>query len=123
MKFLGIDIGTGGSRGVLIDEGGKIAASAAVDHVAFASPQIGWAEQDPRDWWRASTEVIRRVLATGVAEAEEIGAISFSGQMHGSVFLDESDHVLRPALLWCDQRTEKQCCEITRGRTINRTRM
>ena len=111
MKLLGIDVGTGGSRAVCIDENGKILASATAEHAAFASPAIGWAEQSPEDWWRAVKLAIRACLQT--VNAEEIGAISFSGQMHGSVFLDESDDVLRPALLWCDQRTEKQCTEIT----------
>lgn len=113
MYFLGIDIGTGGSRAVIIDENGKVLASATEDHIAFASPQIGWAEQDPRDWWRASVAAIRKVLWSVEFGADAIGAISFSGQMHGSVFLDEKDEVIRPALLWCDQRTEKQCVEIT----------
>ncbi len=112
MHFLGIDIGTGGSRAVVIDTAGSVIASATAEHAAFASPQIGWAEQDPRDWWRASCEAIRSVLSGGVA-AESIAAVGFSGQMHGSVFLDERDEVIRPALLWCDQRTEKQCNEIT----------
>lgn len=111
MNFLGIDIGTGGSRAVVTDESGKVIASAAATHKDFASPQVGWAEQNPEDWWRASGEVIGRVLKT--VKAEEIGAVSFSGQMHGSVFLDEADKVIRPALLWCDQRTERQCEEIT----------
>jgi xylulokinase len=111
MNFLGIDIGTSGSRAVVIDENGKVVASANAAHEDFASPEIGWAEQDPTDWWRACKEVIGQVLQT--VPAEEIGAISFSGQMHGSVFLDEADQVIRPALLWCDQRTEKQCAGIT----------
>ena len=111
MKFLGIDIGTGGSRAVVIDENGKVIVSATAFHEDFASPEIGWAEQNPDDWWRACREVISEVLQT--VKSEEIAAISFSGQMHGSVFLDESDKVIRPALLWCDQRTEKQCVEIT----------
>ncbi len=111
MKFLGIDVGTGGSRALVIDENGKIFASATAEHAPFASPEIGWAEQSPDDWWRAARSAIREVLQT--VKADEIGAVSFSGQMHGSVFLDESDKVLRPALLWCDQRTEKQCAEIT----------
>lgn len=111
MKFLGIDIGTGGSRAVVIDENGKIVASATAPHEDFASPEIGWAEQNLDDWWRACKETIAEVLQT--VKSEEISAISFSGQMHGSVFLDNSDKVIRPALLWCDQRTEKQCAEIT----------
>ena len=113
MYFLGIDIGTGGSRAVVIDEKGKVAASATEEHTAFASPQIGWAEQDPRDWWRASVAAIRKVLASVNVGSDQIAAVSFSGQMHGSVILDKDDNVLRPALLWCDQRTEKQCRYIT----------
>ncbi|MDQ3800526.1 MAG: xylulokinase [Acidobacteriota bacterium] len=115
MKFLGIDVGTGGSRAVLIDSEGAVAASATVEHEPFASPEIGWAEQDARDWWRASAEAIRRVLASGGenAKADEIGAIGLSGQMHGAVFLSERDEVLRPSIIWCDQRTEKQCRELT----------
>lgn len=111
MKFLGIDIGTGGSRAVVIDEDGVVVASANALHEDFASPEIGWAEQNPDDWWRACKQIINEVLQ--IVSAEEIGALSFSGQMHGSVFLDETDRVIRPALLWCDQRTEKQCVEIT----------
>lgn len=111
MKFLGIDIGTGGSRTVVIDEDGKVVASATAMHEDFASPEIGWAEQNPDDWWWACKAVIAEVLQN--VSAEEITAISFSGQMHGSVFLDAADRVIRPALLWCDQRTEKQCAEIT----------
>lgn len=113
MNFLGIDVGTSGSRAVLIDENGKVIASAAAAHVDFASPQIGWAEQSPDDWWRACVSAIREVLNDENVRSDEIAAVSFSGQMHGSVFLDEADQVLRPALLWCDQRTGKQCVEIT----------
>ena len=113
MNFLGIDVGTSGSRAVLIDETGNVVASATVEHAPFVSPEIGWAEQSPADWWRASATAVRAVLATENLRAEEIGGIGFSGQMHGAVLLDECDEVLRPALLWCDQRTEKQCREIT----------
>jgi xylulokinase len=112
MSFLGLDIGTGGSRAVVIDERGKVLASETVAHTNFAAPQPGWAEQEPEDWWRASKRAIQGVLQ--VVKAEEITALSFSGQMHGSVFLDKHDKTLRPALLWCDQRTEKQCQEITK---------
>ncbi len=111
MNFLGIDVGTGGSRAIVIDENGRVIASANAAHADFASPEIGWAEQSPDDWWHAVVAAIREVLHT--INAGEIGAIGFSGQMHGSVFLDEADKVIRPALLWCDQRTGKQCAEIT----------
>lgn len=111
--FLGVDIGTGGSRAVLIDENGKLIASETIDHVPFASSKIGWAEQSPVDWWRAASAAIRAVVRNENVRADEIGAVGLSGQMHGSVLLDESDRVLRPALIWCDQRTGRQCDEIT----------
>src|SRR4030095_13748255 len=114
MKFLGINGGTGGSRAVLIEESGQIVASATVEHEPFASPQTGWAEQDPHDWWRASAAGIRQLLSNDNVREEEIGAIGLSGQMHGSVLLNERDQVLRPALIWCDQRTDAQCQELTR---------
>jgi xylulokinase len=113
MTFLGIDIGTGGSRAVLIDELGRVVAAASVEHAAVAAPHMGWAEQEPQDWWQASAAAIRRVTETAGVRADSIAAVGFSGQMHGSVFLDEADEVIRPALLWYDQRTEKQCIDIT----------
>ena len=111
MNFLGIDVGTGGTRGVLIDESGAVLACETAEHPAFDSPEIGWAEQNPDDWWRASATVIRKIVDQ--IGADSISALSFSGQMHGSVLLDKGDRLLRPALLWCDQRTSKQCQEIT----------
>src|SRR5579885_3401893 len=113
MKFLGIDVGTGGSRAVLIDESGGLVASATVEHEPFASPQTGWAEQDPRDWWRAAAEAGRAALARSGVGADEVACAGFSGQMHGSVLLDEGGEVLRPALIWCDQRTDAQCRSLT----------
>jgi xylulokinase len=111
-NFLGIDVGTGGTRAVVIDERGQVLAAAGAEHAHFASPQTGWAEQDPRDWWRATQEAVRALLAKGVA-AESIAVVGFSGQMHGAVLLDEAGDVLRPAIIWCDQRTVPQCREIT----------
>ncbi|MFL6282554.1 MAG: xylulokinase [Pyrinomonadaceae bacterium] len=108
MSFLGIDVGTGGSRAILVDEGGGVVASESVEHVPFASPSAGWAEQDARDWWRASSQAVRALLACGV-RAEEVEAVGLTGQMHGSVLLDERDEPLRPSLIWCDQRTDEQC--------------
>lgn len=113
MKLLGIDVGTGGTRAVVIDEIGSVVAAATAQHATFASPQTGWAEQDPRDWWRAAAEAVRMVLAQQTVSADEIACIGFSGQMHGAVLLDEHNEVVRPALIWCDQRTGEQCRAIT----------
>jgi xylulokinase len=107
--LLGIDVGTGGTRALLIDRDGRVVASATHEHQAFASPQIGWAEQDPRDWWRAASGAIREVLATSGVDAGAVAAVGLAGQMHGAVLLDEHGEVLRPSLIWCDQRTQSEC--------------
>ena len=112
MNILGIDIGTGGTRAVLVGATGVVLAVETADHPPFASPRPGWAEQDPDDWWRAAVFVIRKIADK--FPADSVAAIGVTGQMHGSVLLDKCDRPLRPALLWCDQRTEKQCDEITR---------
>src|ERR1043166_433331 len=114
MRFLGIDTGTGGTRAVLIDEHGKTLASSTCEHEPFASPEPLWAEQDPRDWWRACGIAVRALLARSGVSVGDIAAVGLTGQMHGSVLLDESGEVLRPALIWCDQRTDAQCQAITR---------
>lgn len=113
MKFLGIDVGTSGTRAVLIDARGSVLASATVEHAPFRSPQTGWAEQDPRDWWRAATAAIRTLLTKNSLRSEEIDAVGLSGQMHGLVLLDKSHEVLRPSIIWCDQRTGAQCASLT----------
>jgi xylulokinase len=110
MKYvLGIDVGTGGTRAVLVDHSGAIFSSATCEHAPFASPSIGWAEQDPRDWYQAAGSAIRQAIQAKGVSADEISAIGLSGQMHGAVLLDASDQVLRPSLIWCDQRTQAQC--------------
>ena len=109
MKTLGIDVGTGGSRALIMDETGRVVGSATHDHVAFASPEIGWAEQDPHDWWAATRMAIRKVLGQTSTTSDEIAAVALTGQMHGAVLLDDKDEVLRPALIWCDQRTAEEC--------------
>jgi xylulokinase len=111
--LLGIDVGTGGTRALVIDEQGGIVASATAEHAPFASPETGWAEQDPRDWWRATREAVAQVLRQPGVSADAIKAVGLSGQMHGSTLLDSHDQVVRPALLWCDQRTDRQCRQIT----------
>src|SRR5881397_3419033 len=112
-KLLGIDVGTGGTRAVLIDDTGKVLASRTTEHVAFASPQTGWAEQEPKDWWKACGESVRRLLKETNTSAAEIACVGFSGQMHGAVLLDAEGEVLRPALIWCDQRTATEAQELT----------
>ena len=114
IPVLGIDVGTGGTRAVIIDERGAVLASGTEEHANFASPQPGWAEQDPRDWWRAAALAVKKALASAGLGGEAIAAVGFSGQMHGAVLLDENDEVIRPALIWCDQRTEEQCRELER---------
>jgi xylulokinase len=112
-KVLGIDVGTGGTRAVLLDEAGRVLGAATAEHADMASPQLGWAEQDPRDWWRAARVAIEECLTAAGATGAEVSAVGLSGQMHGLVLLDAAGEVVRPALLWCDQRTEEECREIT----------
>ncbi len=111
--LLGIDVGTGGTRAVLIDRAGKVLASFASDHAPIHSEHIGWAEQDPEDWWRAAREAIAGVMAATELTGAEIEAVGLTGQMHGCVMLDADGKVLRPALIWCDQRTQPQCDWLT----------
>jgi len=91
-----------------MDEGGKVIASGAEEHEAFQSPKPGWAEQDPRDWWRACGLAVRKALQSAGLSAEDIACVGFSGQMHGAVLLDAEDEVVRSAIIWCDQRSEAQ---------------
>ncbi len=109
--FLGIDTSTTGSKALLIDERGEVMAVASSPHT-LQTPRPLWSEQDPREWWEAVSASIRSVLEQAGVGGEEIGAIGLTGQMHGLVLLDEAGNVLRPAILWNDQRTQKQCDEI-----------
>ena len=111
--FLGIDVGTGGTRAILIDRSGKVLASDAIDHAPIASAQIGWAEQDPDDWWRAARLAVQGCLAAASGTTPIVEAVGLTGQMHGCVMLDADFQVLRPALIWCDQRTQPQCDWLT----------
>ena len=116
--FLGIDIGTGGTRAVLIDRTGRVLASRSALHAAIHSEHIGWAEQQPEDWWRAAQEAIQAVLADVQAAGHDtrdtrIESIGLTGQMHGCVVLDADGRVLRPALIWADQRTQPECDWLT----------
>jgi xylulokinase len=111
--LLGIDVGTGGTRAVLIDRSGTVVASFASEHALVKSEHIGWAEQDPEDWWRAACEAIAGAMATSELTGAEIEAVGLTGQMHGCVMLDADGKVLRPALIWADQRTQPQCDWLT----------
>ncbi|MGA3091632.1 MAG: xylulokinase [Terriglobales bacterium] len=111
--ILGVDVGTGGTRALVVDERGCVIASATEEHAPFASPQVGWAEQHPDDWWTACTVAVPLALKRAGLHGSDITCAGFSGQMHGAVMLDESGKVVRPALIWCDVRTERQCRELT----------
>src|SRR5512141_609219 len=109
--FLGIDTSTTSSKALLIDEQGNVIAVASSPHT-LQTPKPLWSEQDPREWWDAVALSIRSVLEKTRIGGEGIGAIGLTGQMHGLVLLDEAGNVLRPAILWNDQRTQSQCDEI-----------
>jgi xylulokinase len=111
--FLGIDVSTTSSKALLIDERGIVSAIASSPHT-LQSPKPLWSEQDPHEWWQATTSSIRAVLNQASVRGESIHAIGLTGQMHGLVLLDAAGRVLRPAILWNDQRTQQQCDEIHR---------
>ncbi len=107
---LGLDVGTSGTKAIAMDASGKLLASALVEYPLY-SPKPNWAEQDPADWKRAAFEALTQLAAR--IDAANVKALGLTGQMHGSVFLDKDNQVLRRALLWCDQRTAEQCAQIT----------
>jgi xylulokinase len=113
MKLIGIDVGTGSTRVLLVDAAGKVVGSTVREHASFHSPQLGWAEQDPEDWWQAAMHAIPALLKATKTDPQEIAAVGLSGQMHGAVLLDAADRVLRPALIWCDQRTAAEAAWLT----------
>src|SRR5713101_594349 len=106
--FLGIDVSTTGAKALLIDEKGAVWASATTP-LTVSTPKPLWSEQDPLQWWTGTAASIRRALAEAGATAAEVATVGLTGQMHGLVLLDASHEVLRPAILWNDQRTGAQC--------------
>lgn len=110
--LLGIDVGTSGTKTVLFDEEGNTVASAVGEYPLY-QPNIGWAEQDPEDWWRATYTTINSVLLKSGVNPSEVKGIGLSGQMHGAVLLDKDYNVLRKAIIWCDQRSSAECDQIT----------
>lgn len=121
MEYLiGIDLGTSGTKTVLFDTEGRAVASKTVEY-PMSQPKNGWAEQEPRDWWRAVCETARFVLTQSGTDAKSVRGVGISGQMHGLVLLDKDGEVLRPAILWCDGRTGEECREITE--TVGKQRL
>jgi len=111
MTFLGLDIGTSGTKALLLSDDGHVLAAAESPHTLL-TPKPGWTEQQPEEWWKACALATKAVLKKAKLKGSEVRGIGLSGQMHGSVFLDGGGKVLRPALLWNDQRTAAQCREI-----------
>ena len=111
--FLGIDVGTSGTKTIAINERGKILAEATAEYPLY-NPKPLWSEQDPDDWWKATVATMRAVVKKAKLKPADVKAIGLSGQMHGSVFLDKHDRVVRRAILWNDQRTGAECEEIER---------
>src|SRR5829696_7063263 len=109
--FLGIDTSTTGSKALIMDERGEVIAAASSPHT-LQTPRPRWSEQDPREWWEAVAASIRSALETAGIGGERIEAVGLTGQMHGLVLLNDGGNVLRPAILWNDQRTQSQCDEI-----------
>jgi xylulokinase len=106
--WLGIDVGTGGSRALLVDERGTVRAGFTSAHEEMMMARPLWAEQRPENWWDAVVASIRGVLAQAGVAGSQVRGIGLSGQMHGLVILDESGQVIRPSLIWCDQRSQQQ---------------
>jgi xylulokinase len=111
--MLGIDVGTTGTRAIVVRPDGHVIGAATGDHQPMRMPRPGWAEQDPEDWWSATVEAVRAALADARTTGADIAAVGLSGQMHGVVLLDQTRAVLRPSLIWCDQRSQAQCDWIT----------
>ncbi|HMF78080.1 MAG TPA: xylulokinase [Bryobacteraceae bacterium] len=108
MYWLGLDVGTGGSRAILVDAAGRPRHSFTAPHDEMRMLKPRWAEQDPDDWWRASQLAIQGVLRESGISGSAIRGIGLTGQMHGLVVLDVASQVIRPALIWCDQRSQRQ---------------
>lgn len=109
---VGLDVGTTGARAVAVDESGGVVGEAASSY-PLLTPRPQWTEQSPQEWWRGAQEALAEVCGQLRSRHLQIVGLGLTGQMHGSVFLDRSGAVIRPALLWNDQRTARQCQEIT----------
>ena len=112
MKYLmGIDISTTGAKALLVNEQGKVIAAKS-NELPLSTPKPLWSEQDPADWWNGILKSIQELLQETAIDSHEIAAIGLTGQMHGLTMLDAKGDVIRPEILWNDQRTGKQCNDI-----------
>ena len=121
MYWLGIDVGTGGTRALLVDRDGRVRHASTAPHEEMKMERPLWAEQRPENWWEAAQQAIRGVLRQAGARASDVLGVGLSGQMHGLVILDHANRVIRPALIWCDQRSQAQVDWI--NQTISRETM
>ncbi|MCI0352051.1 MAG: hypothetical protein L0Z53_21740, partial [Acidobacteriales bacterium] len=110
--LLGLDISTTGAKALVIGEDGRVIASHTTPQ-PISTPKPLWSEQNPSDWWDGIAASIRAALTAASAKGSDIACIGLTGQMHGLVLLDAAGKVLRPSILWNDQRTQKQCDEIS----------
>ena len=108
MYWLGLDVGTGGSRALLVDGDGRVRYSFTAPHADMQMLRPLWAEQHPDDWWRASQIAVQGVLKEARIAGDQVSGVGLTGQMHGLVLLNEDRNVIRPALIWCDQRSQRQ---------------
>ncbi len=115
---IGVDLGTTGVKSVLVNEKGKVVLS-SVEEYPLITPKPGWAQQEPDAWWQSTVKSLQSLLKA--INPVSISGIGLTGQMHGSVFLDQDERVLYPAILWCDQRTSKECDQI--NETIGKDRI
>ncbi len=114
MYWLGLDVGTGGTRALLVDRSGRVQHAFTAPHEEMRMERPLWAEQRPEDWWQAAQHAIRGVLAAAAISGDQVKGVGLSGQMHGLVILDAANRVIRPALIWCDQRSQSQVDAINR---------
>ena len=119
--WMGIDVGTGGTRALLVDAQGRVAAGFTAPHEDIRMERPLWAEQRPENWWDAAQQAIRGALAQAGISGADVRGIGLSGQMHGLVILDDANQVIRPALIWCDQRSQPQVDAI--NQTVGRERV
>ena len=111
--LIGLDVGTSSAKTVLIDERGRVVFTTAPAY-DFRTPKPLWAESDPADWWAAAVAALRELFARSGVKPGEIAGVGLTGQMHGLVLLDAQGDVLRPCIMWNDQRTARQCAALTK---------